>query len=312
MQGTTFKRCSREPSLTEKSLVSGKPSDETGPTAILSGDNDGVTQGPVNDAAVPFPDPGPPPDGGTAAWIQALCGFLLIFMSWGLLTSFGVFQSHYQETLHLPPSDITWIGSVEIFLIFFIGTFSGRALDAGYFRPIFITGITLSVFGTFMVSLCTTYWELLLAQGVAIGIGDGLMFTPAIGLISTYFNRRRSMVLAFCASGAAIGGMVFPAMMRGLLPRVGFGWSVRSAAFVQMGIAALLIACLRPRLPPRPSGPLVEWGAFKEAPYTLFIMGMFFNWWAMYFAFYYVRSPLFAPLFHANANRGRADLFIRS
>jgi hypothetical protein len=33
-----------------------------------------------------------------------------------------------------PPSDISWIGSIQIFLLFFIGTFSGRATDAGYFR----------------------------------------------------------------------------------------------------------------------------------------------------------------------------------
>jgi len=53
-------------------------------------------------------------------------------------------------------------------------------------------------------------------------------------------------------------------------------------------IPALLL--MRTRVPPRPSGPLVEWAAFREAPYTLFLCGMFFAFWALYFAFYYIGS----------------------
>lgn len=53
-------------------------------------------------------------------------------------------------------------------------------------------------------------------------------------------------------------------------------------------------AFLRLRLPPRKSGPLVEWSAFKEAPYSFFVAAMFFVYWSLYFAFFYVRPvPLF-------------------
>lgn len=272
------------------------------PKTVLPGESKGAVAVPFNDTSLPFPDPGPPPDGGTRAWVQALMSHLMGFISWGYLASFGVFQSYYTTTLGRPPSDITWIGSIEIFLIFFIGTFAGRALDAGYFRPIFICGVTLSILGTFMSSISTTYWQLFLSQGICIGVGDALMFTPTIGLVSTYFSRRRSMVLAFTACGAATGSMVFPAMTRSLLPKLGFGWTVRVMGFMQMGIAALLIACLKPRLPPRPSGPLVEWSAFREAPYTLYIIGMFFNWMPMYFAFFYAREP------PRHASRTSADI----
>lgn len=46
---------------------------------------------------------------------------------------------------------------------------------------------------------------------------------------------------------------------------------------------------LRTRLPPRKSGPLVEWGAFKEPSYVLFTFGVFLLYWTLYFAFFYVR-----------------------
>lgn len=33
---------------------------------------------------------------------------------------------------------------------------------------------------------------------------------------------------------------------------------------------------------------MIEWNAFKELPYTLFCIGMFFNMWAVYLAYFYV------------------------
>lgn len=57
-----------------------------------------------------------------------------------------------------------------------------------------------------------------------------------------------------------------------------------------LALQAVSLAFAKPRLPPRKSGPLVEWAAFHELPYTLFAIGMFLNFWALYFAFYYVGS----------------------
>lgn len=53
------------------------------------------------------------------------------------MNSFGVFQTYYVNSLGKSPSDISWIGSIQVFLVFFIGTFTGRLTDAGYFRPVF-------------------------------------------------------------------------------------------------------------------------------------------------------------------------------
>ena len=36
---------------------------------------------------------------------------------------------------------------------------------------------------------------------------------------------------------------------------------------------AVAVAFLKQRLPPRKSGPMVEWPAFRELPYTLFAIG---------------------------------------
>ena len=220
-----------------------------------------------------YVDPGPPPDGGFKAWTQLLLAHLTIFNTWGYINSFGVFQTYYVITLKEPPSAISWVGSVQIFLLFFIGTFSGRATSYGLFRTTFITGSILQLLGVFMTSLSTKYWHLFLAQGILTGLGNGLVFCPTISVASTYFSTKKSLALGLVASGTATGGLVFPVIVQQLLPKIGFPWTVRVIGFIMLAIMAATLTLTKPRLPPRKSGPLVEWAAFRELPYALFSIG---------------------------------------
>lgn len=139
-----------------------------------------------------------------------------------------------------------------------------------------------------MTSLCTTYWQVFLAQGICVGLGNGLVFIPSITTCSTYFLKNRALALGVAASGSATGGLVYPAIAESLLPKVGFGWTVRVMGLV-MGVTMVLCAVfLKPRLPPRRSGPLVEWAAFRELPYALFATGSFLMFWGLYVVFYYI------------------------
>ena len=235
-------------------------------------------------------DPGPPPDGGLKGWTQALMTHLVIVNTWGYISSFGVFQTYYVEALHHPPSDISWIGSLQIFLLFFIGTFSGRATDYGLFRLTLFLGSLLQLVGVFMTSLGTKYWQILLAQGICTGLGNGLVFCPSLALLSTYFSKKRALAIGIGASGTATGGLVFPVIVQQLLPKIGFAWSVRVIGFVMLAVQTVTLAFHKPRLPPRKTGALVEWKAFTELPYTLFAIGMFLVFWGLYFAFYYIGS----------------------
>jgi len=239
-------------------------------------------------ASPPATDPGPPPDGGINAWLQVLAGHLILINTWGYISSFGIFQAYYVSYLNRSASEISWVGSIETFLLFFIGTFSGRATDAGYYRPVLFVGLFLCVLGVFMTSISTTYWQLFLAQGLCQGIGNGLLFCPTIALISTYFAKKRVFALSLVASGAATGGLIFPAIAQSLLNKIGFGWSIRSMGFVMLFNSIVILSIARPRLPPRKTGPFIEWAAFKELPYVLFAMGTFFMLWGVYFAYFYV------------------------
>jgi MFS family permease len=162
-----------------------------------------------------------------------------------------------------------------------------------------------------MTSISTTYWQVFLAQGVCQGIGNGLQFVPTMGLLSTYFDKNRAFAIGIAATGATTGGMVMPAMVQQLLPKIGFGWTVRALGLVMavLGITAALF--LKTRIPPRKAGPLVEWSAFTEVPFLLFCIGMFLNFMGVYFPFYYVSFPPL-PVCHRQHDLLSSDWYLWS
>ncbi|OCT47460.1 MFS monocarboxylate transporter [Cladophialophora carrionii] len=228
-------------------------------------------------------DAGPAPDGGLRAWSIACAAHLIIFNAWGFVNSYGLFQTYYVQVMKIGgESSVAWIGTTQVFVLFGMGTWTGRALDAGFFRSQYIVGSIISVTGLFLLSLCKSFWQIFLAQTLCVGFGYGLSFVPTLALVSTYFDQKRSTALAVAVTGSCTGGLVFPAIAETMLPRVGFPWAMRTIAFVQLACVIAAGLVLKPRLPPRRSGPIVEWSAFKEAPYTLYLIGSFLYFWSVY------------------------------
>ncbi|KAJ5128854.1 uncharacterized protein N7443_005968 [Penicillium atrosanguineum] len=232
----------------------------------------------------------PPPDGGLTAWLQVLCMHFTFFNSWGVSNSFSVFEQLYTAELGKSSSEIAWIGSVQVSLLFFLGAFAGRATDAGYFRIVYTTGAFLQVFGLFMLSLCKTYWQIFLAQAVCMGLGNGLTFAPGLAIMSSHFARHRAVAVGMAAAGAATGGLIYPVLVDQLLytQQIGFGWTVRAAGLVMLITQMPGLFLYKPRFEARASGPWIDWSAFKEAPFVFFTLSMFLNFWGLYFAFFFL------------------------
>ncbi|KAF4774126.1 major facilitator superfamily transporter [Colletotrichum scovillei] len=231
-----------------------------------------------------------PPDGGARAWMVVFSTFLVVMNTWGVANSFGVFQPYFTSVFSRPQSDVSWIGSFEVFLLFFVGTFTGRWTDMGFFRPLFIAGFFLVILGMVAASFCTTYWQFFLAQGICLGLGNGCLFCPCMAVTSTYFAKRRSLAFGLTAAGAVVGGLTIPSMVRQLLPKIGLGWTIRAIALIQ--VVTLIVAGLliKTRIPPRQAAPLVEWAAFQESEYSFYAIGAFMCFWGTYFAFHFLAA----------------------
>ncbi|KIJ63071.1 hypothetical protein HYDPIDRAFT_93254 [Hydnomerulius pinastri MD-312] len=242
-----------------------------------------------------------PPEGGLVAWCTVLGAFLAQFCGFGYTSAFGVYQAFYAQNYlanesssaislvsrSFAPSMVThvcvfrWIGSISTFLVTAIGPVCGPLFDRGYFYHVFIGGAILQSLSLFMLSLAQpgSYYQILLAQGVASGIAQGLMYVPSYAIISHHFCRRRTAVMSIVASGAALGGIAHTIMLNKLLSSpVGFNTGVRmSASFVTI---LLFISCLLVRTrygSPQKTTSVHFWKAtkkcFTEVPSLLTIIG---------------------------------------
>ncbi|GJJ14671.1 hypothetical protein Clacol_008937 [Clathrus columnatus] len=101
------------------------------------------------------------------------------------------------------PSQISWIGSVQVFLQFFLAPISGRLTDNGYFNHLLLFSSILLVFSMFMLSLAHPhhYYEVFLPQALGQGIAMGCMFLPSVTILAQYFSVRRSIVMGLGVSG---------------------------------------------------------------------------------------------------------------
>ena len=211
----------------------------------------------------------------------------------GIINSFGVFQTYYAADLlsSKSNSDISWIGSTQAFIVLILGALTGPLFDAGYLYHMLWSGIFLIVFGMMMLSLCTIYWQVMLVQGICVGIGAGLLLVPSSAVIPLYFSTKKGMAQGFNAAGSSIGAVIYPIMFNRLLPELGFPWATRIWGFVMLATLIVSVALIRKRdQHSNTRRKLIDLAAFKEPPYTFFCIAMFFGFAGVYVPFFYVPS----------------------
>jgi MFS family permease len=233
---------------------------------------------------------GPVPNGGLQAWLHVLGGFFLFFNTWGIMNAFGVFQTYYESGALFTESssNISWIGAIQSFMLLTVGVFSGPLYDKGHLRILLIVGSFGIVFGHMMLSLCHTYWQVLLAQGFCVGIGAGCLFVPCVAILPTYFNTKLGLVVGLATAGSSFGGVIYPIVLYRLIDRVGFGWSVRVIGFIALGTLVLPITVMKMRVKPPKARALIDWSAFTDVQFVLFTISTMIGFIGVYVLLFYL------------------------
>ncbi|PPR01202.1 hypothetical protein CVT26_016083 [Gymnopilus dilepis] len=274
--------------------------------------------GDVEARAAPAPEEGsaPPqvpqspsfPEGGLRAWLTVFGGMLVTFCTFGVVQSFGVYQDYYTRvslTEH-SASQISLIGSLQVFFVFALGLPAGRLFDAGYFHHCLLSGTAIYIFSIFMLSLAEPhhYYQNLLSQGVGMGIGMGMMFLPSLTITSHYFRVKRSTAMGFVVAGSSLGGVIYPVLLNNIFQRSsGFAWGVRGVAFMDLGFLVIANLIMRTRLPPKKSLADGNGATFKsvlsDIPFLMYILGVFLIFWGIFVPFFYLQ--LYAALHGVDA-----------
>ncbi|KAK0848485.1 hypothetical protein LTS02_014051 [Friedmanniomyces endolithicus] len=235
-------------------------------------------------------DPSQFPDGGLQAWLCVLGCFCILFCSFGWINSIGVFQEYYQthQLRAYSASTVSWISSLEVFFMFAGGPVIGK-LNYGP-RRLLLGGTLLHVFGLMMASLASEYYQFILAQGICSPIGASMIFYPAMSTIPTWFFRKRGAAFGIVAAGSSLGGVIFPIMVQRLIVEVGFGWAMRTGAFLILALMVVAILTVESRFPPSKK----PWSIkdfvipLKELTYDLVSLGSFLFFMGIFLPINYI------------------------
>ena len=193
-----------------------------------------------------------------------------------MVSAFSVYQTYYEfgELFEASSSNISWIGAIQCFLLQITGVVAGPLYDRGHLRLLIVTGSVMVVFGHMMLSLCTEFWQALLAQAFCVGIGSGLLFIPIVSLIPTWFSTHIGLAVGIAASGSPLGGVIYSIVLYRLSSEIGFSWAVRCVGFIALFVFMIPLAVLRTRVRvPRPRA-VVDWAAFRDATFMVFTFGV--------------------------------------
>ncbi|KAF8887426.1 major facilitator superfamily domain-containing protein [Mucidula mucida] len=219
------------------------------------------------------------------AWLVVLGGFCLSMSTFGYVVSWGTFQAYYELTLlkGVSPSAIAWIGSAQYSLIFLPGLVAGRLFDLGFFRISLISSCAAMTIFNFLTAECVHYWQFLLCQGVALGLAAGCIYIPCISVMSHWFRVRRPVAFSIVAFGSSVGGIIYPIIFKNLVASVGFKWTVRTIAFINLATFIVAGLTMRTRLPPSKSlSSLLNIRAFASPAYCTYVFSTFLSFLGVY------------------------------
>ncbi|PSK35087.1 Riboflavin transporter MCH5 [Elsinoe australis] len=296
----------------ERNAPAAAPQSTPTPTTTTKPEIDSLPSGPAKNVPTAN-DAGSIPDGGLQAWLQVAGGFSLFFNTWYVpgsclnldfdrclvklrpsssptISPVPVFQTYYEsgQLFQETSSNIAWIGAIQSFLVLAVSTLAGPLFDRGYLRLLLVTGSFLVVFGYMMLSLCTEFWQCLLAQGFCVGLGGGMLFVPAVAILPTYFKNKLGLAVGVAASGSSMGGVIYPIVFYRLVNQIGYAWATRVIGFI--ALATLIVPCtvMKLRVKPGRVRSLVDLTAFTDWPYVLFVLGTFVGYCGLYVMFFYI------------------------
>lgn len=85
------------------------------------------------------------------------------------------------------------------------GIVTGPIFDRGYIRELLLAGTLITTLGVMILSLSHEYYQILLSQGICVGIGSAILYVPSISLVASRFQQHRALAVFVATSGTAVG-----------------------------------------------------------------------------------------------------------
>ncbi|GAB7332423.1 hypothetical protein MBLNU13_g04231t1 [Cladosporium sp. NU13] len=190
-----------------------------------------------------------PPDGGYG-WVCVASLFMVNFSTWGAVASFGVYLSYYLRTERYPDAsdlDFAFVGGFNFAFAMVAAPFATALTHRFGKYPTMAIGIVLQTTGYVTAGFANRIWQLMITQGVLVGLGIGMVYVPSLPILSQWFDARRTLANGISSSGSGFGGALFAWTTGAIIDAFGLQWALCTTGIITFVLTTIATALLRDR-----------------------------------------------------------------
>src|SRR5689334_11810030 len=143
-------------------------------------------------------------------WLVVAAGFAVTFVGFGCVYAFSAFIDPLQRDFGASRGSVSVVFSLAAFLYFGLGSVSGPLADRVGARRLAVFGMVLIGLGLAAVAAARNLAQVYAIYGLAVGVGVGCSYVPAMGTVQRWFSRHRALASGIASSGIGAGTLVVP------------------------------------------------------------------------------------------------------
>lgn len=169
-------------------------------------------------------------------WMLAGCVVAMALSSGVSFWAFGLYVDPLEREFGWSRAQISFGFSSAILVSGLFGPFVGRWVDAKGPRSSIIVGAVLTSLTYLLLATTSALWQWYLFQSINAICRQFMFIIPFQALVSRWFDRKRSVALAFLGSGFSLGGFAIVPVMNFAIEKVQWEGSFFVAAGVTAGV----------------------------------------------------------------------------
>ena len=150
-------------------------------------------------------------------WVIAASAFCVLFLTYGVQYSFGIFVPAMVAELGWPRAVLGAAFSLYGLVYMCVTIISGRLTDTLGPRRVVTAGGLLLGAGIIATSQVTTQWQLYLSYGIVAALGMSTAYIPCNMTVVRWFRRKRGLAAGVASSGSSCGILIMPIVVFALI-----------------------------------------------------------------------------------------------
>ena len=143
-------------------------------------------------------------------WIVTGCAFVVLFLTYGVQYSFGIFVPVMVDELGWQRASLGGAFSFYTVVYTTFSLLSGKLTDSlGPRRVVGLGGVLLGI-GIMATSQMSSQWQLFFWYGIVAALGMSTAYIPCNVTVVRWFQRKRGLALGVASCGASCGILAVP------------------------------------------------------------------------------------------------------